>query len=353
MLAMLLVFQLHAATVHADNGTIEITLHNDSASVRVTTPGRAFQLDLDSLTLAMWADTAAALTGPRKGAKETEYPAARLATSLIAMAIIRLSTDSSSSYAFAATGYGGLTGRLTLPYDSARRLFAVMRAPPLADSEGRVFDSTEVNQKAQVMSFVRSAYSLDVPKGTSASRVNPIAFEFVVDTAGQIEPGTFHVVSTADRGEVELISEQWLSATFRPGPLCDEATRFDSWCGSPSTGSDIDPSRDRARVARAGRARAARAGVRGRAGHRERQRPRQCARDEGQRVALDHVAGRLQHGGAHRFRGDGDVVLSTDPAFTGAAEEVLVHTKFEPAVVDGHRITSRTQEPFSFRLTSP
>src|SRR5579862_1574218 len=214
---MLLVLQLqHAAIVHADSGTVEVTLRNDSASVRLSTPGRAFQLDLDSLTLAMWADTAAALRGPRKGAKETEYPAARLATSLIAMAIIRLSTDSASPYAFAAMGYGGLTGRLTLPYDSARRLFDVMRAPPLSVSESRVFDSTEVNQKAQVISFVRSALLLDAPKGTGASIVNPIYFEFVVDTTGHIEPQTFHVTSAADRGEVEAVSEQFLSASYRP-----------------------------------------------------------------------------------------------------------------------------------------
>jgi hypothetical protein len=77
LLAMALVLQQpHAAIIHADSGTVEISLSNDSASVRLSTPGRAFQLDLDSLTLTMWADTAAALRGPRKGAKETEYPAA-------------------------------------------------------------------------------------------------------------------------------------------------------------------------------------------------------------------------------------------------------------------------------------
>src|SRR5581483_1505958 len=178
MLATLLVFQLqHAATVHADGGTVEVTLRNDSASIRLSTPGHAFQLDLDSITLAMWADTAAALHGPRAGAKETEYPAARLATSLIAMAIIRLTTDSASPYAFAATGYGGFDGRVTLPYDSARRLFDVMRAPPIGESWSRVFDSSEVDQKVQVMSFVRSAYANNVAKGGDDS---PIVFEFVV-----------------------------------------------------------------------------------------------------------------------------------------------------------------------------
>jgi hypothetical protein len=188
LLAMVLVLQQqHAATVHADSGTVEITLSNDSASVRLSTPGRAFQLDLDSLTLAMWADTAAALRGPRKGAKETEYPAARLATNIIAMAIIRLSTDSASSYVFAATGYAGLNGRLTLPYDSAQRLFAVMRAPPL-----------------------------DVPKGASASRVNPIVFEFVVDTTGHVESQTFHIVSTPDPAEAEAIAQSLRESPYRP-----------------------------------------------------------------------------------------------------------------------------------------
>jgi hypothetical protein len=217
LLAMVLVFQeQHAAVVHGDTGTIEVTLHNDSASVRLSTPGRAFQLDLDSLTLAAWADTAAALRGPRKGAKETEYPAARLATSLVAMAIIRLSTDTAPVYAFAATGYGGISARITLPHDSARRLFDVMRAPPLATSESRVFDSTEVNQKAHFMGVFPSAYALDVPRGTSASMVNPITFEFVVDTSGYVEQQTFHVVSTADRSEVESISQQLRDSSFRP-----------------------------------------------------------------------------------------------------------------------------------------
>src|SRR5262249_19737099 len=123
VVAMLLVFQdQHAAVVHGDTGTIEVTLHNDSASVRLSTPGRAFQLDWDWLTLAAWADTAAAKRGPRKGAKETEFPAARLATSLVSMAIIRLSTDPSASYAFMAAGYGGLSARIILPHDSAMRL---------------------------------------------------------------------------------------------------------------------------------------------------------------------------------------------------------------------------------------
>ena len=217
VVAMLLVLQeQHAAIVHGDTGTIEVTLHNDSASVRLSTPGRAFQLDLDSLTLAAWADTAAVLRGPRKGAKEPEYPAARLATSLVSMAIIRLSTDSTSSYAFAATSYGGFAGRVTLPSDSARRLFAVMRAPPLATSESRVFDSTDVNQKAHFMGVFPSAYALDVPRGTSASLVNPIVFEFVVDTTGHVEQQTFHVVSTADRGEVEAISQQLRDSPYRP-----------------------------------------------------------------------------------------------------------------------------------------
>lgn len=217
VLAMVVAFQFqHAATVHADSGTVEVTLSNDSASVRLSTPSRQFQLDLDSLTLAMWADTAAALRGPRQGAKETEYPAARLATSLIAMAIIRLSTDSASSYAFAATGYGGISGRVTLPYDSARRLFTVMKAPPLAESDSRVFDSTEVNQKARLMGVIPPSYALDVPRGTSASLVNPIVFEFVVDTTGHVEQRTFHVVSAADRGEVEALSETFRDSPYRP-----------------------------------------------------------------------------------------------------------------------------------------
>jgi hypothetical protein len=217
VVAMLLVLQQQrAAVVHGDTGTIEVTLHNDSASVRVSTPGRAFQLDLDSMTLAAWADTAAALRGPRKGAKEVEYPAARLATSLMAMAIIRLSTDTAPRYAFAATSYGGFTGRITLPYDSARRLFDIMRVPPIATSESRVFDSSEVNQKAHFMGVFPSAYALDVPRGTSASLVNPIVFEFVVDTGGHVEQQTFHVASTADRGEVEAISQQLRDSPYRP-----------------------------------------------------------------------------------------------------------------------------------------
>jgi hypothetical protein len=217
MVGVLLVLQLqHAAVVHGDTGTVEVTLHNDSASVRLSTPGRAFQLDLDSLTLAAWADTAAVLRGPRKGAKETEFPAARLATSLVSMAIIRLSTDSAASYAFVGAGYGGLNGRVTLRHDSAMRLFDVMRAPPLATSESRVFDSSEVNQKAHFMGIFPSAYALDVPRGTSASLVNPIVFEFVVDTSGHVELETFHVVSTADRGEVEAISQELRDSPYRP-----------------------------------------------------------------------------------------------------------------------------------------
>jgi hypothetical protein len=217
LLAMALVLQQqHAAIVHADSGTVEITLSNDSVTVRMSTPGRAFQLDLDSLTLAMWADTAAALRGPRKGAKETEYPAARLATNIVAMAIIRLSTDSASSYVFAATGYGGINGRLTLPYDSAQRLFAVMRAPPLAESQSRVFTWREVNQQAHLMGLIPSAYSLDVPKGASASRVNPIVFEFVVDTTGHVEPQTFHIVSTPDPGEADAIAQSLRESPYRP-----------------------------------------------------------------------------------------------------------------------------------------
>jgi hypothetical protein len=217
VVVMLLVFQeQHAAVVHGDTGTVEVTLRNDSASVRLSTPGRAFQLDLDSLTLAAWADTAAVLRGPRKGAKETEFPAARLATSLVSMAIIRLSTDSAAAYAFVGAGYGGLNARVTLRHDSAMRLFEVMRAPPLATSESRVFDSTEVNQKAHFMGVFPSAYALDVPRGTSASLVNPIVFEFVVDTSGHIEQQTFHVVSTADRGEVQAISQQLRDSPYRP-----------------------------------------------------------------------------------------------------------------------------------------
>jgi hypothetical protein len=217
ILAMLLSLQQqHAALVHADSGTVEITLSNDSASVRLSTPGRAFQLDLDSLTLAAWADTAAALRGPRKGTKATEYPAARLATNIIAMAIIRLSTDSTSSYTFAATSYGGFTGHITLPYDSARRLFAVMRAPPLAESQSRVFDSSEVNQKAHLMGIIPSAYSLDVPRGAGASMVNPIVFEFVVDTTGHVEPQTFRVVSTPDQAQAEAIAQSLRESPYRP-----------------------------------------------------------------------------------------------------------------------------------------
>jgi hypothetical protein len=217
MVGVLLVLQLqHAAVVHGDTGTVEVTLHNDSASVRLSTPGRAFQLDLDSLTLAAWADTAAVLRGPRKGAKETEFPAARLATSLVSMAIIRLSTDSAASYAFVGAGYGGLNGRVTLRHDSAMRLFDVMRAPPLAGSESRVFDSSEVNQRAHLIGIIPSSYALDVPKGAGASIVNPIIFEFVVDTTGHVEPQTFRVVAAADRGETEAIGEELRDSPFRP-----------------------------------------------------------------------------------------------------------------------------------------
>lgn len=217
MLAMVLALQQqHAAVVHADSGTVEVTLSNDSASVRLSTPGRAFQLDLDSLTLAAWADTAAALRGPRKGAKAVEYPAARLATSIIAMAIIRLSTDSTSSYTFAATSYGGFAGQVTLPYDSARRLFAVMKAPPLAESQSRVFDSSEVNQQAHLMGAMPSAYSLDMPRGAAASYVNPIVFEFVVDTTGHVEQQTFHVISSPDPSQAEAFAQSLRESPYRP-----------------------------------------------------------------------------------------------------------------------------------------
>ena len=217
LLAMVLVFQeQHAAIVHGDTGTIEVTLHNDSASVRLATPGHAFQLDLDSLTLAAWADTAAALRGPRKGAKATEYPAARLATSLIAMAIVRLSTDTAPVYAFAASGYGGFSARITLPYDSARRLFDVMRAPPLAESQSRVFLATEVNQRAHLMGRFPSAYALDVPKGENPSLYRPAVFSFVVDTTGHVELQTFRVISTPDQGAADAFAQSLRESVYYP-----------------------------------------------------------------------------------------------------------------------------------------
>jgi hypothetical protein len=225
-LAMVLVLQQqHAAIVHADSGTVEVTLSNDSASMRLSTPGRAFQLDLDSLTLAAWADTAAALRGPRIGAKTTEFPAARLATSIVAIAIIRLSTDSASSYTVAATSYGGFSGHVTLPYDSARRLFAVMRAPPLAESQSRVFDSSEVNQKAHLMGVIPSAYSLDMPRGTAASIVNPIVFEFVVDTTGHVEQQTFRVISSPDPSQAEAIAQSLRESPYRPAEKAGHKVR--------------------------------------------------------------------------------------------------------------------------------
>ena len=214
-----ILLQVHAAVVHADSGTVEIMLHNDSASVRLSTPGRAFQLDLDSMTLAMWADTAAALHGPRKGAKETEYPAARLATSLVAMAIIRLSTDSASPYSFVGTGYGGFSGRIVLPYDSARRLFDVMRAPPLTDAESRVFAATEVNQRAHLMGVIPSAYAVDLtplPRGLNATYSPPIIFAFVVDTSGHVEQPTFHLVKTPDPGLAAAIEQTLRESPYRP-----------------------------------------------------------------------------------------------------------------------------------------
>ena len=215
--AMLLVLQQQrAAVVHGDTGTIEVTLHNDSASVRVSTPGRTFQLDLDSMTLAAWADTAAALHGPRKGVKEVEYPAARLATSLVAMAIIRLSTDTAPRYAFAATSYGGFTGRITLPYDSARRLFDIMRVPPIAESQSRVFQATEVNQRAHLMGAMPSAYSVDVPKGADPTYSRPIVLQFVVDTTGHVEQQTFRVVSTPDQSLADAISQTLRESSYFP-----------------------------------------------------------------------------------------------------------------------------------------
>ncbi len=219
LLAMVLVFQeQHAAIVHADTGTIEVTLRNDSASVRLSTPGRAFQLDLDSLTLAAWADTAAVLRGPRKGAKELEYPAARLATSLVSMAIIRLSTDSTSSYAFAATSYGGFAGRVTLPYDSARRLFDVMRAPPLADSQSRVFPRRRsISGPTSWASSPRPTPAPQTCVGDSdASYSPPIIFQFVVDTSGHVEQQTFRVVSTPDQALAAAIEQTLRESPYRP-----------------------------------------------------------------------------------------------------------------------------------------
>lgn len=217
IVALLLVLQdQHAAIVHGDTGTIEVTLHNDSASVRLSTPGRAFQLDLDSLTLAAWADTAAVLRGPRKGAKETEFPAARLATSLVSMAIIRLSTDSAASYAFVGAGYGGLNARVTLRHDSAMRLFDVMRAPPLAESRSRVFLASEVNQRAHLMGAFPSAYALDVPRGENPSLYRPAVFQFVVDTTGHVELQTFRVIATPDQSAADAIAESLRESVYYP-----------------------------------------------------------------------------------------------------------------------------------------
>jgi hypothetical protein len=219
VVAMLLVFQdQHAAVVHGDTGTIEVTLHNDSASVRLSTPGRAFQLDLDSLTLAAWADTAAAQRGPRRGAKETEFPAARLATSLVSMAIIRLSTDEAAPYAFMAAGYGGLSARITLPHDSAMRLFNVMRAPPIAENEDRVFTADEVNQRAHLMGVIPSAYSRigDIRQGLNGMYTARIIFEFVVDTSGHVEQKTFHTVLATDQKVAAAIEQSLRESPYRP-----------------------------------------------------------------------------------------------------------------------------------------
>jgi TonB family protein len=46
------------------------------------------------------------------------------------------------------------------------------------------------------------------------------------------------------------------------------------------------------------------------------------------------------------------VLDTTSPGFTGAAEEALMHSQFDPAEVNGQHIAVRTSKRYAFRLNS-
>jgi len=66
----------------------------------------------------------------------------------------------------------------------------------------------------------------------------------------------------------------------------------------------------------------------------------------------DVILGFIVDSTGHLDRKSIQVLHSTDPAFTRAAEESLVRTDFDPAELNGHPVAVRTQQRYAFTLTS-
>ena len=66
----------------------------------------------------------------------------------------------------------------------------------------------------------------------------------------------------------------------------------------------------------------------------------------------DVILGFIVDSTGHLDRKSIEVLHSTDPAFTRAAEESLVRTAFDPAEQNGHHVAVRTQQRYAFTLTS-
>jgi hypothetical protein len=153
--------------------------------------GGPFAFHADSLTMAGWADSAAAIRSATGGsARLTGYDS--LLHADVVMELTRLTNDSLGPYEYLAT-VGNWRGVIVLPYDSAQRLFTLMHGKPMAvtpsDAGVETYFDFQVEKQAGLLpSSGQPVYPVPLRLANVSGEV---LGQFVVDTTGLADISTF------------------------------------------------------------------------------------------------------------------------------------------------------------------
>lgn len=174
-------------TVGRPDESAAVSFNKDTAWLVLTTSRGQFTVHADSFTTAAWADSAAHVHAPTP---HGSYPEASLST-IVAMGILRLSADSASPFQISAAN-GSWSGALSVPYDSAQRLFAAMRGSPstlTVSKEGWITSGPFIPGHMEIQAKPRPGNSTPrYPESLRLKQVEgTVVMQFVVDSAGNVD----------------------------------------------------------------------------------------------------------------------------------------------------------------------
>lgn len=208
----------------SDSMSVFIHLGSTDTSITVYTPEGIFRLAASSSALVSWAKASAALPAPKPQSAESEKPSFS-ATILRAsdesgnaMRFLRLSADSPSAYAFAASN-GAWEFGTRIPPEKASMLFYALAGD---EADGLKWSSDSPRAYSRPSEFRETEPARDNPAPHYPARAElgrasgNVVAQFTVDVNGRVRPESLLIVRSTHPLFSLAVREALPSMRFRP-----------------------------------------------------------------------------------------------------------------------------------------